>query len=116
MTEAVSAAQHHHPLASLWPGFQDVQAWGVLLAVAASGAGAAALQSRGQSRITASRAQVTVWQSVHAVGRGLRPGGPPLGLLRTPAPLAVSPGLRSWSKCGRYSLHARHHVRTLILN
>lgn len=100
VTTAVSAAQHHHHLSSLWPGFQDVRAWGVLLAVAASGAGAAALQSRGQARITASRAQVTVLQAAHAVGRGLLPGGIQLRLLRTAAPFASPLELLSWSGHG----------------
>lgn len=58
MSAGVSAVQHGQQLSTLWPGFHDLRLWGVVLALAASGAASAALQSRGQTRISASRAQV----------------------------------------------------------
>ena len=58
MYAAVSAVQHQQQLSTLWPGYHDLRVWGVVLALAASGAASAALQSRGQARISASRAQV----------------------------------------------------------
>jgi len=71
VTAAVSAVQHGQ-LSTLWPGYHDLRLWGVVLALAASGAASAALQSRGQTRISASRAQILfaftpIWSTVLAV-------------------------------------------------
>lgn len=72
VSACVGTTQQGQPLLSLWPGVGTPQTWVVILAVAASGAAAAALQSRGQSRISASRAQVLfsftpLWSTIIAI-------------------------------------------------
>lgn len=72
VSACVTARQQGQPLLSLWPGIATPQTWVVILVVAASGAAAAALQSRGQSRISASRAQVLfsftpLWSTIIAI-------------------------------------------------